>query len=375
MVKGRRKQMKSEWRYPARRFAAFVITLLMCPFSPLAQVALDQTTDSGAITPAKPLGEGTAGFVGRTNELKVSVTLKDGSQIIGTPVFKALMVTTPYGKLETKVEMLESVQFAPDHESVKVTVRNGDALSGSLGIHEFEINTLFGKIRIETAVVTSLQVLSGDASLAPVVTNGLVLYFPFDTDENGKVTDRSGKKNHGIVHGAKWVQQGKHGGAYEFDGVNNHILVPDSDSLHMRNVTVMAWIYATDISGYSGGMIVEKRPHDGCWELLHFDEGRLLLRGAAVEAKFTDRDTVKKSEWMHVAGVIDGNTGVLYLNGKAILQGAVTTVSPTTGEVLIGMGRNSHSSDDHFKGIIDEVMIFDRALSAEEVKKLYDLQR
>jgi hypothetical protein len=351
--------------------AAFAAALIMCPFLSRAQITLNQPADAGSTNVAKPV----AGIAGKSEGLKVSLTLKDGSQIIGTPVFKALAVTSPYGKLDVKVEMLESIRFTPGDEKVNMTFRNGDNLTGSLGIHEFEINTLFGKVRVDTAVMASIEVFTGDASLASAAANGLVLYFSFDKDENGKVTDRSSKKNHGIVHGAKWAQQGKHGGAYEFNGMDDYISVPDSDSLHMRNLTVMAWIYATDTSRVTGGMIVEKRPQDGCWELLHFDEGRLLLRGAAVLAKYTDRDTVKESEWMHVAGVIDGDSGVLYLNGNAVLRGAVAAVSPTTGEVLIGVGRNSHPSDDHFKGIIDEVMVFDRALSAEEVKKLYDSQR
>jgi hypothetical protein len=345
----------------------------MCPFLSRAQIALDQPADAGAITPTKPVVGQTAGSAGKSDELKVLLMLKDGSQIIGTPVFKTLTVTTPYGKLDAKVEMLESVQFTPDHEKVKVMVRNGDALSGALGVSEFEINAIFGKIRIKADAVTSMDVLTDGATMDPALMKGLVLYFSFDHDENGRVTDKSGKKNGGIVKGAKWVQKGKHGGAYEFNGVSDHILVPDSDSLHMQNLTMMAWIYATDVSGQK--MIIEKRPHDGCWELNFWDEARLLLRGAAVEGPYTDHHAIRESEWMHVAGVIDGTTGILYINGKAVQQGPLTAVSPTTGEVLIGMGRNSHPSDDHFKGIIDEVMIFDRPLSAEEVKKLYDSQK
>lgn len=257
-VNGRSKKMTSGWQCLFRQCAAFAVALLMFPFPSWAQIALDQSIDTDATTPPKQVVEQTTGSAGKPEELKVCVSLKDGSQIIGTPVFKALTVTTPYGKVEAKAEMLESIRFTSDQEKVNLTFRNGDTLTGSLGIHEFEINTLFGKIRIETTAVISLEVLTGGACLQPALTNGLVLYFSFDRDEHGKVMDKSGKKNDGIINGAKWVQQGKRGGAYEFNGVSDHILVPDSDSLHMRSLTIMAWIYATDIA--ENKTIIEKRP-------------------------------------------------------------------------------------------------------------------
>jgi hypothetical protein len=349
-----------------------IVLLLTWPFLSRAQIALDQPVDSGAITPTSPVVGQPAGAAGKSDELKVLVTLKDGSQIIGTPVFKALTVTTPYGKLEAKAEMLESVQFTPDHDKVNVIVRNGDVLTGSLGIHEFEITTLFGKIRVDTAVVTSLKVFTG---LQPALMEDLVLYFSFDGDENGKVTDKSGKGNNGAIRDATWVPNGKLGGACSFNAVNEYINVPNSSSMGVSNLTISAWIYVTDTTGNDMD-VAEKGPHLGGWELQMWRGGQighnyLILRGGSIDAVFAT-SLIPAGEWHHVAGTIYGTSETIYVDGILNATGTVASVPVTSSSLYIG---KSFDPNAPFGGQIDEVMIFDRALSAEEVKKLYDSQR
>jgi hypothetical protein len=142
----------------------------------------------------------------------------------------------------------------------------------------------------------------------------------------------------------------------------------------MEELTLSAWIriptYVQE-KERSGWMIMEKRPHDGCWELLHFDQGRLLLRGASITANISERGTVELDKWVHVAGTIRRGASTLYVNGAAAGSAAVTPVRPSGGEIYIGMGRNWHASDDQFKGFMDDVMIFNRALSADEVQTVF----
>jgi hypothetical protein len=359
-----------------RQVAVLAIVLLLTwPFLSRAQIALDQPVDSGAITPTSPVVGQPAGAAGKSDELKVLVTLKDGSQIIGTPVFKALTVTTPYGKLEAKAEMLESVQFTPDHDKVNVIVRNGDVLTGSLGIHEFEINTLFGKVRVDTAVVTSLKVFTVGAGLQPALMNDLVLYFSFDRDEDGKVTDKSGKGNDGAIRNAKWVPNGKSGGAYSLDAVKSYINVMESPSMDVSDLTISAWIYITDETG-NDMCVAEKGPHLEGWDLQVQRGGQvghnyLILRGGSITALFGAKK-LSTDAWHHAVGTIAGSHATIYVDGVLDNAGTVTPVGVTSRDLYIGM---SYSPQACFGGQIDEVMIFDRALSAEEVKKLYDSQR
>jgi hypothetical protein len=374
-MNGGSKKMTTGSQCLSRQFAVFVAALMMWPFLSRAQVALDQARDTGAITPTKPAVGQPAGIAGKPDELKVSLTLKDGSQIIGTPVFKALTVITPYGKMEARVEMLESIRFTSGDEKVNMTFRNGDTLSGSLGIHEFEINTIFGKIRVTTDVVVSMEVLIGGAGLDSALLKGLVLHFSFDRDENGKVTDKSGKGNNGTIHNAMWLPKGKLGGAYGFDAVNGYIDVPDSPSMDLANLTISAWIYITDRTG-NDMCIAEKGPHLESWDFQVQRGGQvghnyLILRGGSITALFGAQN-LSTGVWHHAVGTIAGAYATIYVDGVLDRAGDVTPVGVTSSDLYVGM---SYSPQACFGGQMDEVMIFDRALSAEEVKKLYDSQR
>ena len=142
----------------------------------------------------------------------------------------------------------------------------------------------------------------------------------------------------------------------------------------MTNLTLAAWICPDDLLK-ANNMIMEKRPHDGCWELMHFDLGRLLVRGASPQTDYSERGTIEAGRWMHVVATIRGSEGHIYVDGNKVKTTPVKPVHATSGEVLIGAGRCWSPSDDQFKGVIDDVMIFDRALSAPEVRQLYNAQK
>ncbi|MFC1460971.1 hypothetical protein ACFLQR_00440 [Verrucomicrobiota bacterium] len=63
----------------------------------------------------------------------------------------------------------------------------------------------------------------GKTAVSIGLKKGLIVYYSFDKNEKGKVIDKSGKENHGKVHGAKWIAKGQVGGAFEFDGKDDYI--------------------------------------------------------------------------------------------------------------------------------------------------------
>jgi len=206
------------------------------------------------------------------------------------------------------------------------------------------------------------------------VNDGRVLHFSFDNNEGDQCTDASGKGNNGNVQGSTWVRQGHHGGGMKFDGVDDQILVPNNTSLDLTSVTLSAWICPENIEK-GNNMIMEKRPHDGCWELMHYDLGRLLVRGSSSQTEGSERKTIKAGKWVHVVATISGAEGHIYLDGKKIKTTPVTPLRVTSGDVLIGAGRSWSLSDDQFTGLMDDVMIFNRALSASEIQQLYNSQK
>jgi hypothetical protein len=314
----------------------------------------------------------------QTNELRVSVALRDGSRIIGSPAFKALSLTTPYGKIEAKLDMLESLQFTTENDKVNLTLRNGDILSGSLGTHEFEMKTLFGKVRIGTAAITSLTVFIGGVYMEPAVTNGLVLYFPFDGNENGTVRDRSRKKNDGIVNGAKWTSRGKIGGAYEFDGQESCITVSNVEPFNtLTAMTVSAWAYVNKVPSDFAGVVSRRTPGDVWWIGIKSGFGVEVNIGGSKNGKSrtTGFGTIETQKWYHVTFTYQQKqTRKIYIDGQIADSLNIKSSLPRDPSTPVRIGRGFGAAET-LDGIIDEVMIFDRALSAEEVKQLYDSQK
>ena len=210
---------------------------------------------------------------------------------------------------------------------------------------------------------------------------GLVLYLPFDTpDESGIVHDASGAGNDGRVYDAKWGADGKFGGAYHFSITNltDRIVIPNSDTLNPDYITVSAWIKASDTDGF-WNRIVDKGCDEksytlclgGDWQGTK-SRGRLFFelggKGGASSSPVGD------GRWHHVAATYDGQVSKVYVDG--VERGQDKTVHPgpigknswdlCIGNSVIDAGGQFLAYD----GLIDEVRIYNRALSADEIKAL-----
>lgn len=214
---------------------------------------------------------------------------------------------------------------------------------------------------------------------------GLVGYWSFDEGEGSIVFDSSGFSNKGTITVAgigtsAWVK-GKHGYALQFNGEkttngvyvncgNNNSLMP------MSAITVMAWI---KVEPGGGGCILRKRSES---EILGYifeiESGKIRFVLNPGEGGWkTNRDLggttdVMTGTWVHVAGTYDSNTLKVYVNGY--LDG----VSAYTGSIkpdpdFFYIGYRETADLDYFKGLIDEVMIYERALSSSEIQAYYNM--
>ena len=212
-------------------------------------------------------------------------------------------------------------------------------------------------------------------------TNGVVGYWSFDagTISGKNVKDQLGK-NDGELDGNPKVVAGKVGKGLEFDS-SNFVHIPGTDTLDFNGaeaITVAAWIKgASDkpvdgaVAGTCCGTIVAQRDVNG-WAL-RFDG-----RNAGAELEFITMPgwqgdggfgaaALPKGEWHHIIGIVDGNKKYLYVDGKLNMEGDYNGPMSTQGtETEIGS-----ASDGGFIGVIDEVVIYDRAISENEVRQLY----
>ena len=218
---------------------------------------------------------------------------------------------------------------------------------------------------------------------AQLPLDGVVSYWSFDEGSiaGGTVKDILGK-NAGELDGNPKSVPGKVGRALEFNG-ENFVHIPGTASLEFagaEEMSVVAWVNADSDSPVKGvvagccGTIVAQRDING-WAL-RFDG-----RNAGQEMEFIvtpgwqgdggfGAAAFKKGEWHHMVGIVNKKKMQLYVDGE--LETEQNYNGPmTTGGSETEIGK---ASDGGFVGIIDEVMIYNKALSANEVEQIFEAE-
>jgi len=213
------------------------------------------------------------------------------------------------------------------------------------------------------AIIAIFSTFSSSTQAQQVVKDGLVSYWTFNkADINGDVAKDVFGKNNGTIKGCKQVA-GKYGEALEFDGVSNYVEVPNDKSLELwEKHTLEAWIFQKESRS---SRIIDKITA-GTADGPHLDtHPGTKLRSCAGNCISTTKD-YSLNEWHHAVVTFDKGKVVLYIDGSAEGEGDVG--SPLKGNQLsLKIGADSNGQN-LFKGIIDEVRVYNRALKADEVK-------
>jgi len=206
-------------------------------------------------------------------------------------------------------------------------------------------------------------------------SSGLVAAYSFNEGSGTTVTDVSGNSLNGTIVGATWTTDAKYGKALSFNGTSSYVDLGNPALLQLTgSMTVEAWIKAA-ANPSDDGQIVAKSNGSG-WQLKTSPDtgsqtfGMQVTGPSGVSAQRYTTTIRSLGVWYHVAGVYDAAAGTLslYLNGvldNGTLRNAVATVQ-TNASVNVNIGRRTGGF--YFNGIIDEVRIYNRALSATEVQ-------
>lgn len=217
-----------------------------------------------------------------------------------------------------------------------------------------------------TAVFSLVVVISLAPRANADILSGLVAYFPFD----GNADDSSGNGNHGQVFGAALIPDrfGHANSAYGFDGVDDYLQTLDSASLNITgDLTISAWI-RTDSAENTPiifSNMLEVSPHDG-YSLRLTSEGTVFFMSG--DLPLIGQSSVITGEWQHVAVVQTGTTASLYIDGALDISGIVGV--PTTSAVDQTIGA-SYSPHYFWDGALDDVRVYNRALSLTEIQQLH----
>gem|GEM_PF-2824859 len=217
--------------------------------------------------------------------------------------------------------------------------------------------------------------------------HGLVAYWPFDEGRGNVINDASGNGNKGIIYGAKWTTD-NNGNELRFEG--SCVAVSNSPGLSgMNELTITAWVKAERVGdGNGNASIIEKFDEAEITHISYIiriglDESGLPVFlfqrhsscGAKVDSGRVDGGTViQVGKWYHVAAVSDGNCLKLYVNGKLDAKSFPLkgSVDKTKTSLFIGCSRGSSY---FFDGVLNEIKIYDRSLSEEEIRSQYDKGR
>jgi hypothetical protein len=221
-------------------------------------------------------------------------------------------------------------------------------------------------IKALVGVVTAVPCIQ---ACAQSFNSGLVAYYPF----NGNANDASGNSNNGSVFGASLTTNrfGTPNSAYSFVGNGTtFISIPDSPSLDITNsVTVTAWIRSTG-GGYAQPRIVSKK----VYQLLLSDTSaspKVIFALDGFPANVVSPSvSLSQNNWLFLAGTYDGLALRVYTNGGLAAQLSATGSMAVNNEP-VGIGENLDDNSDFVNGEIDDVRIYNRALTSTELQQLY----
>ncbi|KAF5434956.1 Concanavalin A-like lectin, partial [Candidatus Methanophagaceae archaeon] len=220
------------------------------------------------------------------------------------------------------------------------------------------------------------------------VDDSMVLLMHFNNDsaygENDThVYDFSGNENNGTISGATISTTGKFGKSVHFSSSDaDKVSIPDSDVFGITDkMTVSAWIYPSNIVDY-GRIVTKAWASSGdpwCIFSLYFDTSassniNFLVTTNGAYSQATSTATISLNKWTYVVGTYNGSEIDIYVNGLKSGD-ASKTGNLNTNNQPVTIGTSSRYSNQDFEGYIDEVVMYNRSLSAEEIRNYYRLEK
>ncbi len=213
----------------------------------------------------------------------------------------------------------------------------------------------------------------------PSPHSGLVGYFSFD-ETGTTVYDLSGYNNNGIMYSSTTVfdlhstSSCKIGYCGNFDGLDDYVKINNNLDYSQNAFTVLAWINTQDITSCRRSIVSSKESASSGFVLAQ-PEGacnkiRIWANISGIWQSVDSFDNISTSTWYFVGGSYDSKVLKVYLNDKinsANFSGTLSNSSATTN-----IGSRNSSDIYFFSGKIDEVRIYNRPLSDNEIKLIYE---
>ncbi len=223
--------------------------------------------------------------------------------------------------------------------------------------------------------------------------DGLVAYYPF----NGNAEDESGNGNDGTVNGATLTEDrfGNKESAYSFDGVNDYIEIKNTKIMNPNYITISAWYFSDKSFQGNGNNVIIHKPYTShvnphyqwhlgiCGDQYSSCNGQTIFSGSIATSNGNGVGLNHKTNnfigiWHHLVMSFD-DTGIrFYLNGKLKEIKSFDSnfrIASYDTNIFIGKhGNLNRQKTDYTPGIIDDIRIYNRALSESEIQQLYKVE-
>jgi hypothetical protein len=253
--------------------------------------------------------------------------------------------------------------------------RNGQAIAGATG-RSLNLATA-GNGAAGDVMTVAVRALDGNGGTTPsvqgstTVTGGAshpVASYGFEEAAGTVVTDQYGG-NDGTVTGPARTNAGRFGRALEFEGDNDIVTVPDDSSLHLgTGMTLEAWVKPTATTNWRS--VIFKEAAGGIAYGLYSngenDDVPSVHTGIQGDTSASGTEPVDPNAWTHLSATYDGNLLRMYVDGVLVGSKATSGEDLSAGAGPLTFGANNVWGE-RFRGLIDEVRVYNRALTREEI--------
>jgi len=225
--------------------------------------------------------------------------------------------------------------------------------------------------------LTMIGLMFASRSLAEIDMGNCVGAWLFEGIAGGTAVDSSGAGNDGEIEGGPGLVNGVFGKAMDFDGSDDQIIIPNSDSLALEHVTMAAWVY---LGSYPEDARILTQEVDGD----PYSTYSMMMSGGGY-TKFEFRislDNVRQripsiadvplETWTHLAATYDGEKAIIYIDGEVEVEQPQSGTVLTTDNPLY-IGGSQFWDPRFFDGLMDEVVLFNAALDQDQIGELMDM--
>jgi hypothetical protein len=299
----------------------------------------------------------------------LSIASQPGSQTIpigGNAIFSVLASGPPpftYAWQKNGTNLLDGRDISGS-ATANLSVSNAVLADGG----DYSVVVASGSLSV-TSLLATLTVVGISTNCAMSAPTGLVSWWTGNLTTN----DLAGTNNSTLQNGATYAP-GKVGYAFSLNGINQYANVPASLGLAITGqVTAVAWINRS-VMGAQHSIAEKYDPSNGGYALRvagNNDKVQFFCQdNSYVGSVVSGTTSIVSNTWYHVAGLWNGSNLLVYVSGS--LDGSAnSTRNPKLGAAALRIGARGDDAATPFAGLIDEVQIYNRALSASEIQAIY----